>query len=171
MPVTWTALVGRVLDDLSAAGLLESTVVILTSDHGTEFNENGQGFTGHGTSFSAYQVQTPLCCAGRGGRPPGSLDARLTMTSRRRSSPASSGAPNPPADYASGQSLFSEGAMGAGSITLSHNDFALLEPDQVTIVYPSGSEVRDQNYRLLPHPPRLVDKLRAAMQEMRRFYR
>jgi hypothetical protein len=55
-------------------------------------------------------------------------------------------------------------------ITLSHNDFALLEPDQVTIVYPSGNEVRDENYRLVPNPRLSRDKLRAAMQEMSRFF-
>jgi len=55
-------------------------------------------------------------------------------------------------------------------ITLSHNDFALLEPDQVTIVYPSGNEVRDQSYRLVQHPRLSHDKVRAAMQEMSRFF-
>ena len=55
-------------------------------------------------------------------------------------------------------------------VTLSHNDFALLEPDQVTIVYPSGNEVRDQNYRLVQNPKLSRDKLRAAMQEMSRFF-
>ena len=58
----------------------------------------------------------------------------------------------------------------ACSVTLSHNDFALLEPDQVTIVYPSGNEVRDENYRLVPNPRLSRDKLRAAMQEMSRFF-
>ncbi len=78
------------------------------------------------------------------------------------------GCSNPPADYASGQSLFSDGQW-EWLITLSHN-FALLEPDQVTIVYPSGNEVRDQSYRLVQHPRLSRDKLRAAMQEMSRFF-
>ena len=79
------------------------------------------------------------------------------------------GCTNPPADYASGQSLFSD-SQWEWLITLSHNDFALLEPDQVTIVYPSGNEVRDQSYRLVQHPRISRDKLRAAMQEMSRFF-
>ena len=49
--------------------------------------------------------------------------------------------------------------------------FALLEPDQVTIVYPSGNEIRDQSYRLVQHPRISRDKLRAAMQEMSRFFK
>jgi membrane-anchored protein YejM (alkaline phosphatase superfamily) len=163
------ALVGRVLDDLERRNLLESTVVILTSDHGTEFNEHGHGFTGHGTSFSAYQVQTPFVLRWPG-RPPARISRR---TSHNDLAPTLLtelfGCANPPADYASGQSLFSDGQW-EWVITLSHNDFALLEPHQVTIVYPSGSEVRDQSYRLVQHPRLSRDKLRAAMQEMSRFF-
>jgi len=48
------------------------------ADHGTEFNENGQGFTGHGTSFSAYQVRTPFVL-----RWPGRPPARRLLHSRR----------------------------------------------------------------------------------------
>ena len=163
-------LVGRVLDDLERRKLLERTVVILTSDHGTEFDENGQGFKGHGTSFSSYQVRTPFVL-----RWPGRPAARVSRrTSHYDLAPTLLselfGCTNPPSDYASGQSLFSD-AQWDWLITLSHNDFALLEPDQVTIVYPSGNEVRDQSYRLLQNPTLARDKLRAAMREMSRFYR
>src|SRR5262249_49758583 len=50
-------------------------------------------------------------------------------------------------------------------VTLSHNDFALLEPEQVTIVYPSGNEVRDRRYRLIQRPTLSREHLRAAMQD------
>ena len=162
-------LVGRVLDDLVRRQLLERTVVIITSDHGTEFNENGQGFTGHGTSFSNYQVRAPFVLRWPG-HPP---ERVLRRTSHNDIAPTLLtelfGCTNPPADYASGQSLFS-GAQWDWLIALSHNDFALLEPDQVTIVYPSGNEVRDPNYRLVQNPKLSRDKLRAAMQEMSRFF-
>ena len=162
-------LVGQVLDDLGRRQLLERTVVIITSDHGTEFNENGEGFTGHGTSFSNYQVRTPFVLRWPG-HPP---ERVLRRTSHNDIAPTLLtelfGCTNPPADYASGQSLFSD-AQWDWLITLSHNDFALLEPDQVTIVYPSGNEVRDQNYRLVQNPKLSRDKLRAAMQEMSRFF-
>src|SRR5262249_14352535 len=39
------ALIGRVLDDLGRRKLLDRTVVIVTSDHGLEFDDNGLGFT------------------------------------------------------------------------------------------------------------------------------
>jgi membrane-anchored protein YejM (alkaline phosphatase superfamily) len=163
------ALVGRVLDDLERRKLLDRTVVIITSDHGTEFNETGQGFKGHGTSFSDYQVRTPLLLRWPG-RPPERISRR---TSHNDLAPTLLtelfGCANPPADYASGHSLFSH-AQWDWLITMSHNDFALLEPDQVTIVYPSGNEVRDRSYRLVQSPKLSRDHLRAAMQEMSRFF-
>src|SRR5207245_2674078 len=54
------SLVGGVLEELGRRKLLESTVVMVTSDHGMEFDENGQGFRGHGTAFSEYQMHTHL---------------------------------------------------------------------------------------------------------------
>ena len=67
------SLVGRVFDDLKRRKLLDRTVVIVTSDHGMEFNENGPGFTGHGTAFSDLQMRTLLVV-----RWPGRAPARVS---------------------------------------------------------------------------------------------
>jgi membrane-anchored protein YejM (alkaline phosphatase superfamily) len=164
------SLIGRVIDDLKRRKLLDSTLVIVTSDHGLEFDENGLGFKGHGTSFSDYQLHTPLLVRWPG-KAPGHVVRR---TSHFDVVPTLLtelfGCTNPPSDYASGHSLFSD-AQWDWLIAHSHNDFALIEPNQVTIVYPSGYEIRDQNYRLAQNPQLSRDHLRAAMQEMRRFYR
>ena len=41
--IAWTDLhVGKIIDDLRETGLLDRTVVAVTSDHGTEFFEHGQ---------------------------------------------------------------------------------------------------------------------------------
>ena len=41
----------------------------------------------------------------------------------------------------------------------------------MTIVRPNGYEIRDRNYRLVQNPQLPNASLRAALQEMRRFYR
>jgi len=162
-------LVGKVLDDLERRKLASHTVVIITSDHGTEFNENGLGFKGHGTSFSDYQVHTPFAVRWPGRTP----EAISRRTSHFDVAPTLLtevfGCANPPADYASGRSLFSAGEWD-WLIVLSHNDYALLEPDQVTIVYPSGNEVRDSSYRLVQNPRLSRDHMRGALTEMSRFF-
>jgi membrane-anchored protein YejM (alkaline phosphatase superfamily) len=135
-----------------------------------EFDENGLGFTGHGTAYSELQLHSPLLV-----RWPGRLPGRVTRrTSHNDLAPtlltSAFGCTNPPSDYASGQSLFGN-SQWDWLIAASHNDFALIEPDRVTIAYPAGYEVRDGNYRLVQNPQIPHDGLRAALQEMRRFYR
>src|SRR6266436_4666837 len=140
------SLIGNVLDDLKRRLLLERTVVIVTSDHGMEFDENGLGFTGHGTAYSKLQLHSPLLVRWPG-RPPGRVTRR---TSHNDLVPTLLtgvfGCTNPPSDYASGQSLFA-GSQWDWLIAASHNDFALIEPDRVTIAYPADYEIRDRNYR------------------------
>lgn len=45
---------------LKAKGQWDNTWVIVTSDHAEEFNENGQGFWGHGSNYTRWQTQPPL---------------------------------------------------------------------------------------------------------------
>jgi membrane-anchored protein YejM (alkaline phosphatase superfamily) len=53
-------LVKRVLDGLETGGFLENTVVVITADHGDEFDELGLGYSGHNGNFSKYQTQVPM---------------------------------------------------------------------------------------------------------------
>ncbi len=138
------------LDDLERRKLLDRTVIVITSDHGMEFDENGLGFTGHGTAYSELQLHTPLLL-----RWPGKSAGRVTRrTSHNDLAPTLLtgvfGCSNPPSDYASGHSLFSD-AEWTWLIGASHLDFALIEPERVTIIRPNGYEVRDKDYRLGPH--------------------
>jgi arylsulfatase A-like enzyme len=50
--------VGRLLDDLERRGVLDNTMVIITSDHGEEFGEHGH--TGHGSSLFTPVLHVPL---------------------------------------------------------------------------------------------------------------
>jgi membrane-anchored protein YejM (alkaline phosphatase superfamily) len=53
-------LFGRVYQSLRDTGLLQNTIVIVTSDHGQEFNELKQNYWGHNSNFASYQVGVPL---------------------------------------------------------------------------------------------------------------
>ena len=164
------SLVGHVLDDLERRQLLDRTVVLVTSDHGMEFDENGLGFTGHGTAFSEQQMHTPLLI-----RWPGRAPERIVRrTSHNDVAPTLLagvfGCTNAPGDYSSGHSLFSD-AQWDWLIAASYADFALLQPDQVTVVHPAGYEIRDRTYHLVTQPAFPHHALRAALREMSRFYR
>lgn len=61
------AMVARVVEGLDAAGLADSTWVMVTGDHGEEFGENG--FWGHVSNFCAEQVKVPFVLRGPGIEP------------------------------------------------------------------------------------------------------
>jgi uncharacterized protein len=164
------SLLGQVVDDLQRRKLLDRTVVIVTSDHGIEFDENGLGFKGHGTAYSDYQMHIPLVVRWPG-RPPGKITRR---TSHNDIAPTVLtelfGCTNPPSDYASGSSLFSD-TQWSWLVVASYREYAVVEPERVTVVFPANYEIRGPDYRLArtQTPPR--EALRAAMLEMSRFYR
>lgn len=54
--------IGRVLASLKEKGMMENTVVIITGDHGQEFNENRRNYWGHNSNFSVHQTGVPLIC-------------------------------------------------------------------------------------------------------------
>lgn len=54
------SLIGQFIRALKSAGQYDESWIILTGDHGEEFNESGLGLWGHGSSFSQWQTATPL---------------------------------------------------------------------------------------------------------------
>src|SRR5215831_13243292 len=88
----------------------------------------------------------------------------------RQERPGVSHCANPPSDYASGQDLFGERAW-PWLVPAGRHNFALVEPERVTIVWPTAYEIRDGSYRLIPNATLPREQLRAALEEMRRFYR
>ncbi len=52
--------VQKVLNTLKVQHELEHTIIIITGDHGEEFDDNHKDYWGHGSNYTRYQVQTPL---------------------------------------------------------------------------------------------------------------
>lgn len=53
-------LVGKVKTDLIEKGIWDNTILVITGDHGEEFNDKWSGFWGHGSKFDRYQIGVPL---------------------------------------------------------------------------------------------------------------
>lgn len=53
-------LVGTVLKELEKKNMLDNTVVIITGDHGQEFNENKKNYWGHSSNYSQWQIKIPF---------------------------------------------------------------------------------------------------------------
>lgn len=67
------AQIGALLDELRETGVLDNTVVIISSDHGEEFGEHG--VRGHGNSLNRQVIHVPLLVL-----PPGPARPGLRVT-------------------------------------------------------------------------------------------
>ncbi len=54
------SLVGIVIENLRERNMMDNTYIIITGDHGQEFNENHKNIWGHGGDFSYAQIHIPL---------------------------------------------------------------------------------------------------------------
>jgi membrane-anchored protein YejM (alkaline phosphatase superfamily) len=164
-------LIGTVLDDLQERGLLEETVVLITSDHGEEFGESGEALDKHGSGYTRYQLVTPMVVAWPGREAGAAFEYR---TSHYDIVPTLMqglfGCSNPAADYSVGTSLFDRQSwdwMVAGS----YYNYAVLEPDQITVTFPNGLyEVRDWDYHLARDPQFRGSVLEAVSEQNARFH-
>ena len=167
---------GTILDALEERLLLESTVVLITGDHGEEFYE--RGFWGHTSSFSPEQVQVPLVMhiPGQSGRAVDRLTSHLDI-------PATLldlvGCKTDPRAYSLGGSLLNENYRRNYAVAGGWDDFGVIDT-AVTLVFSSETynlgifEARDAEYRPLEDAsealsPRL-DRIREVMEDMARFY-
>jgi membrane-anchored protein YejM (alkaline phosphatase superfamily) len=163
--------IARVLQGLAQSGLAEHTVVIVTADHGEEFDDSGQGLRDHGSGYTRYQLQVPMIVHW-----PGKAARRFTHRTSHFDLlptllPDLLGCSNPPADYAVGKNLF-DGKDWPWLLAGSYYNYAVLEPDQITITYPNGSfEVRDREYRISRQPQIHGAVLQQVAEQNSRFYR
>jgi len=162
---------GKVMNALRQHELLDSTIVIVVSDHGYEFDDNGLGYVGHASNFSPVQLHSTLLMHWPG---------REALKYRHRSSHHDLPVTllqdvfrcvNPPTDYSVGRNLFS-GESWRWIMAGSYSAHAIVQPEQVIVSHPGGFvEILDQDYR----PDSAADFDAALIQEsmavQRRFFR
>jgi membrane-anchored protein YejM (alkaline phosphatase superfamily) len=140
------ALVGQVLEALERGNLLENTVIVITGDHGQEFNENRLNYWGHDSNFSRYQLAVPLILYWPGRDPA----THAHRTSHFDVVPTLMddllGCTNQHADYSVGQHVLEPGGRDA-LLMANYTDYAIVQPDRTVAVYPYGVEVLDATYR------------------------
>lgn len=123
----------RVFEYLEANGLLDSTIVVVTGDHGEEFMEKGRW--GHASGFSEEQTRVPLVLW-----VPGRDAARIDrMTSHVDLAPTLLGllgVANPVSDYSLGADLL-DGPARSSAVVSGWNEIAIISEDH-KIVLPVG---------------------------------
>ncbi|OHV11258.1 hypothetical protein BH688_07395 [Kushneria phosphatilytica] len=163
-------LIGQILARLKQQGLLDHTIVIFTSDHGEEFNDNHRNFWGHGSNYTDAQTHVPLVIHWPGedsmtiDRTTSHMDIVPTLMQQVL------GCHGPASAYGIGQSLFNEDHRRWWLIG-SYMDYAVRTRHHILEAYPGG------NYQTFNLHNRPVDDFqldhRTALQVIRamsRFY-
>lgn len=124
---------GRLRAELEARNLWQNTILVITGDHGEEFNDQGQNFWGHGSNFSRYQLGVPLIVHW-----PGKQGTYTHRTSHEDIAATVAtealGCQNNFADLSTGYSLFDDSQRTV--ITSSYVNKAIIVDDVVNELYP-----------------------------------
>lgn len=164
-------LIGEVIRDLEKTGALRDTIVVVTGDHGEEFNDNQEGYWGHAGNFTGYQVRIPLVIY-MPGQPPRRVTAPtchvdLAPTLLREAL----GVTAPVRTYSNGYDLFGALPEARPVVVGSYVNYAVLAGDEVSVIYPMFIQrYALWNIRRRARPVR-PEILRQVLGEMRRFYR
>ena len=164
-------LIGKVLKQLEEKGVLNNTTIVITSDHGQEFNDNKKGYWQHGGNFSDYQIHVPMMVFD-------ASKAAKTYTQQTLHYDIAPtilqhylGVKNKEFDYSFGHDLFNP--IARTSFICGYNQrFAIIERKQITNIYPSGLfDVTDQQLNPLDDAHINYDLVSKEMKAMNRFYK
>ena len=148
------AMVGKLLDDLRAAGQLDRTLVIVAADHGESLGEHGERT--HGVFVYDVTMRVPWIIVGAGRRTGGSggalRRARAARSTSRRRRSISSASPAPPAFE--GRSIAPRSAAATGS----HARYLEAMDANLTRNWAPLTGVVTRDYKLIDLPiPELYD--------------
>lgn len=163
--------IGKVLADLRASGQLDNTIVIITGDHGTEFNDNRLGYWSHASAYNAAQVHVPFIVHWPGKQPKQinylttHLDVAPTLLRQVL------GVTNPMSDYSLGHSLFMPGNRPY-LLASSYNDYAVITQQGVTRIFAGGDyTLNDVNGRPKHQATLNPQLMKKAYADLTKFYK
>lgn len=150
---------------------LDNTIIIITGDHGKEFNESKKGYWGHNSNYSDYQTRVPLIIHW----PNTTKEVFKGQTNHYDIAPTllseELGCSNSASDYSIGQSLFDK---TADEYLLLGRDgyYAIKDGEQLNELDRLGNfSIYDTKYRDLPDAKLDMKKVLSAMDQLRRFYK
>ena len=160
--------VGQVLSRIEYN--LDNTIVIITGDHGQEFNENRKGYWGHNSNYSRYQTHVPLVIHW----PNQAVIHSEQLTSHLDLVPTLMThlfkVDNQPADYSSGKSLFEMNERD--SILIGRDGYyAVQDRHYIYELDRLGNfSIFNQDYVSQDNAPLNTGAIQNAINEMSRFY-
>ncbi|MDK9754696.1 DUF3413 domain-containing protein [Vibrio sp. D173a] len=162
--------VAEIIADLESKELLANTIVVITSNHGSEFNETNTNSWGANSNYSRYQLQVPMVIHW-----PGMLPAEFTHSTSHLDLSVTLlqdmlGVSSNPYDYSSGRNLFDE-SRRRWILAGDTREIALITGSQTTVIDKFGNyKLYDSNYKRLRETSPKLPVLMQGLTELQRFY-
>jgi membrane-anchored protein YejM (alkaline phosphatase superfamily) len=160
----------QVVDTLQEANLLDKTVIIITGDHGEEFNDNHLNYWGHASNFTRYQTQTPLIVYWPGSKPhvfshtTSHFDISPTLMRRLL------GEQSLPTNYSVGKDLLDK-TDRFYLIMDSYINLGVITQNQIATLFPGGRyEITALNASPLWKEKLNISVMQQVFRDLRRFY-
>jgi hypothetical protein len=163
--------IAKILDFLKKENLLDNTVVIISSDHGEEFNDNGQNYWQHNGNFTKYQAKIPLVIHWPG-KPAQTVNYRTSALDIVPTVlPELLGCTTPAQDYSSGRSLWDSSRRPFVYIS-NYSRNAFVEPDRINQIDEKGLFlITDNDNRKIKDAKPDAGHLQEFFRETTRFYK
>ena len=163
-------LIGDIIQQLDSLGDMANTVIIITTDHSDELNDNRANYWGHGSNFTKYQTMVPLVLY-LPDREPQQIDY---PTSHIDIAPTLLqeffGCTNDIRDYSNGRDLFEKPTGVRPFVIGSYVNHAFIIEDNVYEIYPTYTKkYKLCNINIEAFPP-FPDILKVIKEEISRFY-
>ena len=163
-------LIGEIIAALRDNDSFENTIIVVTGDHGQEFNEHQQNYWGHNGNFSKLQANVPLIIRWPGRQPEtfnhwtSHVDVVPTLLEQIF------GCSNDPAGYSVGKSLFNKSER-TFLLLGNYGKTAIVEPNRITTMDPYGPLlVTDGNLKPLQNNFPSIELFQSALEQQSRFF-
>lgn len=161
---------GRIMQILRDKNFDSSTIVLITGDHGQEFNDNKKGYWGHNSNYSRPQTHVPLVLFWPG-KDPERISERTTHFDVSTTFLTEVFGCANPENFSTGSNLFDR--KGREWFMMGREgDYAIRSGETTTVVYPTGDfDIVDESYTPIPGAKLDGRIMGEALKEMRRFTR
>jgi membrane-anchored protein YejM (alkaline phosphatase superfamily) len=166
------SLVGNVLNKLEEKNLLENSIIVITSDHGQEFNDLKKGYWQHGGNFSDYQIKVPMLI----------FDASKTHKIENKLTTHYDIVPTILSNYLGVKNKFESYSFGENLFAIMKNrdyficgynqKFSIIEATRITTISPSGTlEVMCKKLNKLDDKQINYNLVLEGIQTVNKFYK
>lgn len=166
------SLAKKVIETIEKKGQQDNTIVIITGDHGQEFNDNKLNYWGHNGNFTPAQTHVPFAVIGPKFNATNATN--FGMTSHEDVVPTLMkhflGAAGDSSNYSTGEDLLAKDASRDWLISSSYGAYAMITEDSILEVGKSGQyQLMDLSNRVKESEEPNMQYMKAMLERLSRF--